>query len=138
LFAGIVALADQAAGKPFGFLNPKLYALAGNGSAITDVGPAGKAGPGPGRLRQLARRHSGAAVLEPDHRLPGPETFCPETGPCSTRNVVISAVKGYDDMTGLGAPGSGFVHALSGPYPRPQPARFSGRPSSPGDGRPSA
>src|SRR4051812_20583079 len=40
LFAGLEALADQAAGHPHGFANPAIYALAGS-SALHDVsGPA--------------------------------------------------------------------------------------------------
>jgi subtilase family serine protease len=36
-FAGIVALADQLAGKPLGWLNPTLYALSGPDDGIVDV-----------------------------------------------------------------------------------------------------
>jgi len=35
-FAGVIAIADQAAGKDLGLINPKLYAI-GTGSAIPDV-----------------------------------------------------------------------------------------------------
>jgi subtilase family serine protease len=42
LMAGVVARADQTAGKPLGFLNPAMYSLSRNASAIYDVTPAGK------------------------------------------------------------------------------------------------
>ena len=42
----------------------------------------------------------------------GPETYCPATGSCITRDIVLSTADGYDDMTGLGTPGLGFVPAL--------------------------
>jgi hypothetical protein len=43
----------------------------------------------------------------------GPETYCDGTGNCATRPVDLTVQAGYDDMTGLGAPGTGFVAALA-------------------------
>jgi hypothetical protein len=50
----------------------------------------------------------------------GPEQFCASTVgrskqhvACSTRNVALNTAAGYDNMTGLGSPGSGFVDALA-------------------------
>jgi subtilase family serine protease len=36
-FAGIVAIADQAAGHDLGLLNPKLYAIGSGGAGIPDI-----------------------------------------------------------------------------------------------------
>jgi subtilase family serine protease len=87
LMAGIAALADEAAGRPLGFLNPRLYGLAGS-AALTDV--VG------GDLRYVVRNdfvnHESAAggMTTTLRSLDLPQT--------------ILARPGYDDATGLGAP----------------------------------
>jgi subtilase family serine protease len=114
LFAGVIARADSAAGKSLGFLNPALYSLYGNSGAITDVGPAGKQdqsrsdyansiGPGDGFLDTTR-------IIDYE----GTEQFCATDNPstCSQQDVALHAVKGYDNMTGLGAPAAGFVGAI--------------------------
>ncbi len=118
LFAGLVALADQAGGSSLGFLNPKLYALYGNTAALSDIGPAGKQDQARVDFANSIDSSQGYLFSTRLIGYEGPETFCPPApseDPCSTRNVTISAVPGYDDMTGLGSPGSNFVHALGGP-----------------------
>jgi subtilase family serine protease len=115
LFAGVVARADQAAGKALGFLNPDLYSLYGNSGALYDVLPAGKQdqsradyansiGPGDGILYSTR-------IIDYE----GQEQFCATDNPssCSTRDAALHAAKGYDNMTGLGSPDSGFVNALA-------------------------
>ncbi len=116
LLAGVVARAVQGAGHPLGFLNPALYSLYGQSSALNDVLPAGK---------QIQSRADYANGLGPADGLifstriidyEGDETFCATdaSSSCSTRKVAISTAPGFDSMTGLGSPGSGFVSALSG------------------------
>jgi subtilase family serine protease len=118
LFAGMVALADQAGGKSLGFLNPKLYALYGNSAAISDVGPAGRQDQSRADFANSINGNDGYLFSTRLIGYVGPEQFCPPApshDPCITQNVSIPAVPGYDAMTGLGAPGSGFVPALGSP-----------------------
>jgi subtilase family serine protease len=118
LFAGMVALADQAGGASLGFLNPKLYALYGNSAAIDDIAEAGKQDQAWVDFANSIDSSQGFRFSTRLIGYVGPETFCPpapSTDPCRTRNVTISAVRGYDDMTGLGSPGSNFVPTLGGP-----------------------
>jgi hypothetical protein len=42
-----------------------------------------------------------------------PVVYCDATGSCSPRSDTQSTAKGYDSMTGLGAPGSNFVADLA-------------------------
>ena len=44
----------------------------------------------------------------------GTEQFCDPNDNCSTQNVSIAPAPGYDNMTGLGSPGSSFVSQLAG------------------------
>jgi len=43
----------------------------------------------------------------------GPETYCDGAGNCATRPVTLNALKGYDELTGVGSPGDKFVTQLS-------------------------
>jgi subtilase family serine protease len=100
LFAGVMALADQAAGFAHGFANPAFYRLAGT-AAYRDVMPA------PSRIAAVRRdfvngvnRKKGFDVslrtLDMDASL--------RTGP------------GFDNVTGLGSPNGGaFINALRSP-----------------------
>lgn len=89
LFAGIQALADQAAGGPHGFLNPLLYQLRGTG-ALHDVSNV---------PRPLAMTFSRGGITALD-------TLQTDTS--------LSATPGYDDQTGLGSPdGAAYVTALA-------------------------
>jgi len=114
LFAGVVAVADQMAGVPLGFLNPALYQLdTTQPSTIYDVTP--------GSLQDQSRVdyansiNATAGLLYSTRIITyeGLETYCDGTGNCASRTIVISTLKGYDDMTGLGAPSTGFVAALA-------------------------
>lgn len=114
LLAGVVALANQAAGTPLGFLNPILYKSAESAtSGVTDIVAHGQAANV--RVDYANTTDSVKGLLTSVRTLDyqGPETYCDGAKNCATRNVVISPAKGYDDMTGLGAPGAGFVAALS-------------------------
>ena len=90
MFAGLEALADQAAGGPHGFVNPVLYLLRGTGifHDITRV-------PAPLAAAVLL---SGTTYLD---------TLQNDTS--------LTAAPGYDGQTGLGSPdGAVYVAALSG------------------------
>jgi subtilase family serine protease len=119
LLAGIVADADQAAGVPVGFLNPVIYQLdVSDPSSIFDVLPepslegnyrvdyAGPLGEGLGT--------SGYADSFRELYYSGLETYCDATGNCASRPETQSAAQGYDSLTGLGSPGTGFVQAVAG------------------------
>jgi hypothetical protein len=113
LFAGLVADANQAAGNPLGFLNPALYALNGNTQAIYDVLPADK--------QDMSRADFANSISDAQGFLyttriidyDTTEQYCEASGKCRNRDVALHATPGYDNMTGLGAPGSGFLAAFS-------------------------
>ncbi len=97
IMAGIMALADQAAGHPHGFANPIFYSLAGQ-SAFTDiVNPAST-------LATVRTNYVNGVDASGglDYRL-------------RTLNQTLSlqTTPGYDDVTGLGTPTSSFLAALS-------------------------
>jgi hypothetical protein len=113
LMAGVVARADQLAGRSLGFLNPKLYAQYGSTAALDDIS---------GTHQVMSRSDFANALDSSDGFLyssrvidyQGQEEFCdPTTNQCSARQVALSATPGYDSMTGLGSPGPSFVPALS-------------------------
>lgn len=97
IIAGIMALADQAAGHRHGFVNPLLYSLAGGSSFRDIVNPAST-------LATVRANYNnnvdGSAGL--NYRL-------------RTLNQTLSlqTTPGYDDVTGLGTPTSNFLGALS-------------------------
>jgi subtilase family serine protease len=115
LFAGVVARADETAGSSIGFLNPKLYSLYGNSSAIYDVQP--------GAPQDQSRADYANSIDPSDGFLystriidyEGQEQFCNADNVCKTRNVALSTAPGFDSMTGLGAPTGDFVQALAAP-----------------------
>lgn len=116
LFAGFVADADEAAGHPLGFLNPRLYSFYGNPQAIYDILPAVK--------QDMSRADFVNSISAADGFLystriidyEGVEQFCDASGNghCHSRNVALHAAPGYDNMTGLGSPGPGLIAALAG------------------------
>jgi hypothetical protein len=97
-----------------------MYALNGNSSDIYDVGPAG--------MQDQSRADYANSVDDSDGFFyttriidyEGQEQFC--TSPksknkaptCANQNVALHTAPGYDNMTGLGSPNSGFVNALAG------------------------
>jgi len=96
IMAGIMALADQAAGHPHGFANPLFYNLAG-GAAFTDiVSPA-----------------STVAVVRTNY-VNNVDPSAGLTYRLRTMNQTLSlqTTPGYDDVTGLGTPTSSFLSAL--------------------------
>lgn len=95
-FAGIMALADQAVGKPHGFANPVLYSLAGS-SVFTDiVNPASTVAVVRTNFVNNVDASAGLAYL------------------LRTMNQTLSlqTTPGYDDVTGLGTPTSSFLNLL--------------------------
>jgi hypothetical protein len=108
LVAGMVVAAQQGQARPFGFLNPALYKLAGT-PAFYDPRPITSKDP----------------VLWRAEVCPGTVSFCPGTArravlwltddqspsvPFSSGQVTA---KGYDNMTGVGVPdGQAFIKAL--------------------------
>jgi subtilase family serine protease len=97
LMAGIMAVAQQRKGSPFGFANPAIYALSADAfNDITD--PA-----------------STVAVVRADYA----------NGETATDGILYSirrmnvtftlhTIAGYDDVTGRGTPNSTFIGAISG------------------------
>ena len=113
LLAGVVAQANQVSGSDLGFVNPALYKLSRtDAAAIFDVVPAGNqanvrqdfvngVGPAAGVITSVRTFAFG-----------GLEQYCDGTGNCASRDVALSTTKGFDSMTGLGTPSTGFVRAL--------------------------
>jgi subtilase family serine protease len=113
--AGIVARAVGMAGHPLGFLNPALYSMYGASGAFNDV----LASPNTDMSRaDFANSFDSSLGFFYSTRIvdyEGAEKFCdPTTNVCTTQNVSIAPAAGYDNMTGLGSPGSSFVTQLAG------------------------
>jgi subtilase family serine protease len=127
LFAGLLANAIQArGGSGFGLVNPALYSLAGNTSAIHDIVP-----PATTPLIQFRGDYANsiddsAGYLFTARTIDyeGTEAFCttdgktgkPKAGAksgCTQGQVALHTGTGYDNMTGLGSAGTGLVAALA-------------------------
>ena len=115
LFAGIVARADETSGRSAGLLNPKLYALAGDAGALNDIVP-------PASPQDTIRAdylngvnaHQGIYYSARTFNYTGVEP-CPKKMPgCTPQPTTLDTAPGFDNMTGLGTPGAGFVNALAG------------------------
>ena len=120
LFAGVVARADETAGHALGFLNPALYSLASDSStsnsptaALYDIGPAGQQDMSRADYVNSIDSSQGLYFTTRIIDYEGQEQFCSSSTTCSTRNVALNAVAGYDNMTGLGSPNDGFIPALT-------------------------
>jgi subtilase family serine protease len=108
LFAGVMALADQAAGRRHGFANPALYALAGSG-AFRDVQQPG----GP------------LAVVRDDYANQLDASGGVTTTLRSLNQLLtLHLLPGYDDSTGLGSPvATALAGGLAPKAPRPHGRR---------------
>ena len=97
IMAGIMALADQAAGHPHGFANPVFYSLAGS-SAFADV----------------ASPASTLAVVRSNYNN-NVDASAGLNYQLRTLNQTLSlkTTPGYDNVTGLGTPTGSFLTALS-------------------------
>jgi subtilase family serine protease len=87
LFAGVMALADDLAGSPHGFINPALYALAGS-SSITDV------------------THANGADVRNDYvnSVNAKKGIVTSVRTFDFGGLEIATAPGYDNTTGLGVP----------------------------------
>jgi subtilase family serine protease len=100
LFAGVMALADQAAGFAHGFANPAFYSVAGGG-AFRDVTPA------PKRIAAVRRDYVNGVNRKKGFEV-SLRTF--------DRDSSLRTGPGFDDVTGLGSPnGTTFINALRNP-----------------------
>ena len=117
LLAGVIADAVQAAGGPFGFLNPVLYkAYVQKPAAFNDILPPAQ--PDSAAVSRVDYGNSvdasqGYIVSLRAINYAGPETYCDATGNCATRLVTLTAAPGFDGLTGLGSVGSKFISTLS-------------------------
>ena len=92
-----MALANQAAGHPLGFVNPLLYEKAGT-SAFTDV-------VNPSSTVAMVRTNYNNGV-DAGNGL----SYALRT---ANQTLSLQTTPGYDDVTGLGTPTSSFLAALS-------------------------
>ncbi len=117
LLAGVIADANQAAVIPIGFLNPALYkADISTPKAFYDiVAPANPNAAAVIRVDYANEVDSSAGYIVSLRAInyAGPETYCDGTGNCATRNVTLTAVPGFDSLTGLGSVGPRFIATLS-------------------------
>jgi subtilase family serine protease len=119
LFAGEMALADQAAGGSLGFVNPLLYKLGAShataANAFYDVVPVGKQALT--RVDYLNGLDAKEGTLTSVRTLAyeGREVFCSGTGNCTHQKVALNTARGFDSMTGLGSPAAGLPAALAKP-----------------------
>lgn len=100
LFAGVVAVSDQVKGGSLGFLNPKIYSLAGT-SAFRDVDHGRAVTDGVVRV-DFVNGYDATGGLRTSLRTLN------QTGTIFTR-------PGYDDVTGVGSPnGVSFLVSMAG------------------------
>jgi len=115
LLGGAIARADGAAGHPFGFLNPSLYALYVHRGALYDILPAGKQDESRADFANSLDATQGFLYSTRIIDYEGQEQFCNTGGECKTRDLSLHTAPGYDNMTGLGSPGEQFISQLVGP-----------------------
>jgi subtilase family serine protease len=98
IVAGIMALANQAAGHPLGFANPLLYSLAGSSS-----------------FRDVTNPSSTVAMVRVDY-VNSVDASNGTTASLRTANQTLSlaTTPGWDDVTGLGSPTAALLSALAG------------------------
>ncbi len=119
LLAGVIARADETAGASLGFLNPKLYGLSGNSSAINDiVSPTSPTDIIRSDFLNSVDSSNGIEYSARTVDQQGSESYCTVNAKgktkCSSIPITLSTAPGYDNMTGLGTPASGFIGALAG------------------------
>ena len=119
LFAGEMALANQAAGGPLGFVNPLLYKLGAShataASAFYDVVPGGKQALVRNDYLDGVDAKEGILTSVRTLDYEGREVFCSGTGNCTHQKVALNTTPGFDSMTGLGSPAAGLPSALAKP-----------------------
>jgi subtilase family serine protease len=97
IIAGIMALANQAAGQPLGFVNPLLYKAAGT-SAFNDV-------VSPSSTIAMVRTNYANGV-----DASGGLAYRLRT---ANQTLSLQTTPGYDDVTGLGTPTSSFLSMIT-------------------------
>lgn len=116
LFAGMTAVADQYAGTALGFLNPRLYKLAGSSAFHDIVAPTKSVGVV--RVNYVNSFDGSAGYTTLLRQFGVPES--------------IFARPGYDDVTGVGTPnGVGFFYAMATGKPLSSGSGHGGTSSSP-------
>ncbi len=117
LLAGVIADVNQKAGVPLGFLNPILYkADTASPSAFNDiVAPTNPYATAVIRVDYANEVDSsdGYIVSLRVINYAGVETYCDGTGNCASRDYTLTAVKGFDSLTGIGSVGPRFIQVLS-------------------------
>jgi subtilase family serine protease len=100
LFAGVMADVQASRGSVIGFANPLLYAAT---SAYNDIVPVSKLAVVRSDFANLVDASNGyvASVRSIDDNAP----------------LTIHTAAGYDDVTGLGSPGTGFVSTMASATP---------------------
>jgi len=93
LLAGVIARADSQAGSSLGFVNPALYSLSGNASALYDVGPAGKQDQSRSDFANSIDSSQGFFYTTRIIDYEGQEQYCTSTGACATRDVALNATR---------------------------------------------
>jgi len=101
IFAGIMAIADQVSGRPHGFANPALYAVAGGPSYYDPQAVSGRA---LARVDYVNKVDDSAGTVTSLRSLD------------VTVGTILRTRPGYDDITGLGTPnGPAFLSSLRFP-----------------------
>jgi len=121
VFAAIQALAEQAQGKPLGFANPEIYQRY-NTPAFHDVTDT----PQGGRTTLAQVRVDFHDQVDDTY---GQDVSLRTMGHDSS----LHAVKGYDDVTGVGTPAPGYLASFAKGF-----KGFTGLPAVPGRGQGSA
>ncbi|MEP9384864.1 S53 family peptidase [Nocardioides sp. KR10-350] len=99
LFAGMAAVAGQAAGKPIGFANPLLYSLAGSSALHDEVAP---------------KKPVYEVRTDYNNYLDSSDGYLYRLQQIDVQTSTLHDVKGYDDETGVGSPnGSAFFTAVA-------------------------
>ncbi len=108
----MLARADQLAGKSAGFVNPAVYRWRATSTRSRTSSR---------RARSIQSRSDFVNSIDPSDGFEfttriidyeGQEQFCDANNVCTTRKVALNVKPGYDNMTGIGSPTSGFVRAL--------------------------
>ncbi len=113
MFSGLLADTNQAVGGGhLGFINPLIYAMDASplaGTAFNDILAGPKqymvaSGYADGFNEELGRLNVALTL-----GYEGKEEYCNLTGECFKQNGILKAAPGFDSMTGIGAPGAGFI-----------------------------
>jgi len=99
IFAGIEADASQAAGHPLGFANPLIYSLDKSNKSTKAFNDVTDHPLGSGLLAEVRSNYS-----DPYNKVGPLVTYLRTLGYNGVGASKLSAVKGYDDATGVGSP----------------------------------